>query len=122
MADDATKPAAADNVGDDATDSTGTDAGEDTLANQLYSLPAYRESYQGMCSRSESLGSIVVCPSLMLPSQDQASRDTETELHQEKDVTKENHEKGDHKDVVPENYSEEEENNKLYRRLCFLRN
>ena len=75
-----------------------------------------------MCSRSDSLGSIVVCSSLMLPAQDQASRDTKTELHQEKDVTKENHEKGDHKDVVPENYSEEEENNKLYRRLCFLRN
>ena len=57
----------------------------------------------------------------MLPVQDQASRDTETELHQEKDVTKENQEKGDHTDDVPENDSEEEENNELYGRLCVLR-
>ena len=82
-------------------DSTGTNAGGDALANQLYALPAYWESDQGMCSRSDSLGSIVVCPSLMLNTQDPTSRDTETKQHQEKDVTKETQEKGEHKDIVP---------------------
>ena len=66
---DETKPTVAvavDKVVEGATDSTGTDA--DALTNQLYALPAYWESAQGMCSHSDSLGSIVVYPSLMLPS------------------------------------------------------
>ena len=77
-----------------------------------------------MCSRSDSLGSIVVCPSLMLPAQDQASRDTETELHQEKDMTKENHQKEDVTEenikknarevAITGNESEEKENDELY--------
>jgi hypothetical protein len=120
---DETQPVVADaddEVGEGAAASTGTDAEEDALTDQLYALPAYRESVQGMCSGSDSLGSIVVYPSLMLPAQDPTSRNTETEQHQEKDVTNGTQEKTDHTDIITKKDSEEEESNKLCRRLCVL--
>jgi hypothetical protein len=128
--------------------SRGNDA--DALANQLYTLPAYRESVQGMCSRSDSLGSIVVNPSLMFSVQDPSNRNTEPELeknvdsetqekrdhtnivteidstetepHLEKVVVSETKEKSDHMDIVTEFDSKDGESNKLCRRVYELRN
>jgi hypothetical protein len=118
---DETQPADVE-VGEGAAALTGTDSEEDDLANQLYALPAYRESVQGMCSRSDSLVSIVVNPSLMLSAQDPSSRNTETKLHLEKDMASKTQEKSDHLDIVTEIDSEEEEDDELCRRLCMLTN